>query len=188
MRTLVLAGALGALLTGGGAVGAVELLANGDFELPLDAGWSSEIDGTGVTIDRQINFDTDLDYEARITKTSGLGYGRVGQVVAVPGGDAVFSAELTSSADAILEAWAVAGVMLTYYDTAGTPLGETFIGSLGGVCPWMDSPTFHMILTQTGVWETHAFALQEELANLPGVDPGALASVRIALYAYAYDC
>lgn len=187
MRTLILTGALGALLAGS-AVGATELMTNGGFELPLESGWISEIDGDGVTIDRQTYFDSDLDYEARITKTTGLGYGRLGQIVDVPGVDAVFSVRLNSSADAIVEAWVVAGVMLTYYDAGGVALGETFIGSLGGVCPWMDSSTFHMIPTEPGGWETHTFALQDELANLPGVDREALASVRIALYTYAYDC
>lgn len=186
MRALILAGALGALWAG--SAGAAELLTNGGFELPLETGWVTEIDGAGVTIDRQTYFDTDLDYEARITKTTGLGSGRVGQIVAVPGPDATFRVELNTSADAIAEAWAVAGVMLTYYDAGGGAIGETFIGSIGGVCPWMDSPTFHMIPTEPGVWEAHNFTLQDELIHLPGVDAGALASVRIALYSYAYDC
>jgi hypothetical protein len=188
MKSLLFAGALCALLACPDAPRAVELLANGDFEQPLTTGWLSEIDGTGVTIDRQTFLDDDLDYEARIAKTTGLGYGRLGQIVDLPGTDALFRVRLKCSAEANLTAWVVAGVMLTYRDASGGTLGETFVGCTSHECPWVDTPTFHQILTAPGTWESYAFTLQQELTALPGVDPWAIASIRVALYSYAYDC
>ena len=51
------------------------LVVNGDFEQPLEAGWTPHSVGL-CTIERATGLDPDTDYEARVALSAG-GYGRL---------------------------------------------------------------------------------------------------------------
>ena len=188
----VVAFALIALLGGAGALlpvaGATELLTNGDFEAPLIEGWTTESSGYGVLFDRATTYEPDLDYEVKVAKATGTGFARLSQTVELPGLDAVLSADLSVSATATVTAWAAAVLAIEYLDETGHRLGETYIGDLSRYCPWVSGDALHLIEVDPSVWATHSLTLDEELANLPAVDPFAVRAVRVSLLAYVEDC
>jgi len=168
--------------------GAVELITNGDFEWPLDTGWISGMSGSGASITRGTSHDEDPDYEVYLRKPTGSGHVRVSQTVSVPGTDATFSARLKMNASATMTAWAASALILTYQDAGGQALGETRYVVRSQHCPWQSSPTLHIVLPDPGVWTDIAFTLDEELPNLPGIDPMLVQQVEVALYGLVEDC
>ncbi|MBD3237304.1 MAG: hypothetical protein GF330_11410 [Candidatus Eisenbacteria bacterium] len=168
------------------AAGADELLINGTFEEDLEVGWQQILDGGNLY--RATNYDDDEDYEARAHKGTGTGGAELRQEVAIPGLDATFHAALRPLASATSSAWAGSGIRVGYLDDAGTLLGETHLGVITSYCPWENSPTFHLIELDPGVWQERGFRIDEELANLPGVDPAEVRRLRVSLLVDVYDC
>ncbi len=167
---------------------ALELVTNGDFEAPLTEGWTTESSGYGVLFDRATTYEPDLDYEVKVAKATGTGFARLSQTVELPGLDAVLSADLSVSATATVTAWAAAVLAIEYLDETGHRLGETYIGDLSRYCPWVSGDALHLIEVDPSVWATHLLTLDEELANLPAVDPFEVRAVRVSLLAYVEDC
>lgn len=182
---IALLGAAGAMFP---AAGTTELLTNGDFETPLTDGWTTETSGYDVTFDRATGYEPDPDYEVKVAKGTGSGFARLSQTVALPGLDAVLSADLKVTTSATVTAWAVAVLSIEYLDETGHLLGETYIGDLSRYCPWVSTEALHLIEVDPFVWATHTLALDEELANLPAVDPFEVLAVRLSLLAYVDDC
>jgi hypothetical protein len=170
-----------------GLVQALELVANGDFEAPLDPPWQQSVLGAGG-IDRSANHQPDPDYEARAWHGTGNGHSRLYQVIPVPSVDLAFSVNARIRATATSTAWAAAGVVIAYLDQYDIPLGETAICRRSIHCPWANSESMHIIEAQDYIWETHAFNLSEELDNLPTIDPSAVKKIQISLLTVTFDC
>lgn len=163
-----------------------ELLVNGDFEEELTVGWQQTLDGGTIT--RATNFDPDDDYEVRVYKGTGSGGAQLLQEVAIPGTDATFQVALRPLASATSTAWAASGIRVDYLGQSGNLLGETLLGVITPYCPWENTPTFHLIEVDPGLWQERSFRIDEELANLPGIDPAAVRSLRVTALVHVYDC
>jgi len=180
--------AMAVLLSAAGASG-LELVTNGDFESAFDPAWEQSTSGTAVWIERGTSYDADPDYEARVRKSTGNGRGKLSQTFNLPGTDVRFSARLLASATAsATDIWAAGVLMLSYQDLAGNVLGRTAIGATTHGCPWVSDDTFHLLGSSTGAWQDWSFHLDDELANLPGVDPMQVRRLEVALLVEATDC
>ncbi|MCK4303375.1 MAG: hypothetical protein KAY24_03985 [Candidatus Eisenbacteria sp.] len=169
-------------------VHAVDLLTNGDFEEPLSVGWEEMTLGSNTVINRATHYNPDPDYEAYAYKGTGDGYARLSQTVDIAGTDVAFAASAKISASATSTAWAVASLVISYRDEGGEMLGETSICVRTQHCMWTNTPTFHMIDAVPGEWTDYAVNVDEELANLPGVNPTHVKQIQVSLYAFVDHC
>ncbi len=165
----------------------LELTVNGDFEQPLAIGWEIDASGEGLSILRGNYFDHDTDCEVNITCDEGYGEASLWQVVLLPETNVAFSVELTCFTEDGATAWCVAGLMITYRDAGTAPVGRTFIGSMSPNCTWESDGDFHVI-DATGDWSTWSFVLDDELENLPEVDPSRIRSMELKLFVFADNC
>ena len=175
-------------LCGGSLATAEELLTNGTFEAPLAVGWEELSAGDGLTIERGTQIHPDPDYEARVYKTGGSGYGGLVQTMPLLDLDVEFSAYAHLEATATSTAWTVAALYVAYLDDQNDVVGETCISHRTRECPWESTPTFHIIEADPSDWQTYGFNISNELANLPGVDPEEVHAVRVSLWTYASNC
>ncbi len=67
-------------------------------------------------------------------------------------------------------------------------MGETRIYVCTHYCPWEPAADLHLISGSFDIWEDYTFNIEEELANLPAVDPMAVRAVKVALLTDIYDC
>ena len=172
------------LFIGVGSAGV--LMTNGTFEQALTVGWSQAI-GTPLssdTIDRQIYFDPDADYEARVKKYDAT-HAILYQTVNIPTTDLNFSvnAKLYAYEDnSTTSYWAAAAVILRYLDNSNNLLGETRIAYKSPHCPWTNSNTVHIItVTNPNNWSNYSFNIDSELSNLPLLNPRNIKKIQIAL-------
>ncbi len=197
MKILISFQIIAAVLLAAGAVSlgrAQELIINGAFELDINTGWSIDsIEGMTPyydTLDRAIDFHPDPDYEARIKKydsahamlyqifnvgTTNLAFGITAKLYAVeynPAGTY----------------FAAAAVVLSYMNDSSAVLGETRICYKTGHCTWANSSILHLIEAPDTNWNTYSFNVDDELANLPGVNPLDIAKVKIALFDTTNGC
>lgn len=162
-----------------------DFMTNGDFEQPLSNGWQQASGGSSITIDRAVTYDPDADYEAQAYKGAGSGYARLYEIVSVPVTDMDFSANLKmyaydNNADTLC--WAAAALIVEYYNSSGTLLGDTRICMKTTPCPWTNSSTCHLIVVPDSFWHSYSFNVDDELTNLPGINPANVARIGIALY------
>lgn len=165
---------------------AENLIVNGDFEQPLLPPWSLFTGGV-CTIERLTDLDPDPDYEVHVDLAGG-GAGQLIQVVPVPDTEIDFTGHMRFHADGTGDAWAGAAVVLSYLNSAQELLGETRLGAWTHSCPWESGPASHLIGMPDDVWLDWSFNINEELVELPAVDPLAVRYVRVALYVQAYEC
>ncbi len=176
-----------------GAVLAGNLLNNGDFEQDLTVGWTldSLIGSALDTVDRAIEFEPDPDNEVRLKKFD-KAHIFLHQSLSVPTTDLDFSvnAKLYALEENILEVyWAAAGIFIEYLDLNDSLLGQTIICYKTMHCIWYDTDTRHHITTvDTMNWNAYAFNLNDELVNLPGVNPAQIAGLRVALFDTTNGC
>ncbi len=169
-----------------GVLFAQNLLVNGDFEQPLSNGWAIDSGGYYIYIDRATTYDPDPDYELRVEKQAGSGFARARQIVDIPSVDNInFSVKAKlyaydNNADTLT--YAAAAVRIYYKNTSGTTLGETRICQFTAPCPWQNTPTCHLIITNDSLWHTYSFSLSSELQNLPGVNPADIRKIEITFY------
>jgi hypothetical protein len=171
-----------------------ELVVNGDFELDIANGWSIDsVEGMTPyydTLDRDTSFNPNPGYEARVKKydsahamlyqifdvsTTNLDFAIAAKLYAVeynPGGTY----------------FAAASVVLSYMSGSGAVLGETRICYITSHCIWADGPTLHLIMAPDSNWNAYSFNVNDELANLPGVNPLDIAKVRVALFDTTNGC
>jgi hypothetical protein len=189
MRILIAATALALALLGAATAGAssLNLVENGDFELPQTTGWSQSIAGSALYINRATSYDDDSDYEVNVSSSNGQGNARLWQRIAVPSTDVYVAARLRGLAYDGGGAWCAAGLVLTYLDVNGCPLGKTAIAATSSACPWTENDTFH-IIDLTTTWVDYGFILSDELMNLPGVDPGKVRELEVMLLTTASNC
>ena len=165
-----------------------QMILNGDFEAELGVGWFESNRATAGNIQRTTTGHPDADYEVEVTTVNGEG--RLGLIQRFPvvDLDLAFNADMSAAGDGTAGAWIAAGLMLTYRAADWTALGQTAIVYPSRDCPWIDSPTFHMITADPNSWESYGFSLLDELLNLPGVDPGAIALIDVAVMIEAENC
>ncbi len=162
------------------------LVVNGDFEQPLGAPWVLYSGGVS-TIERLTDLDPDPDYEVHVD-LPGAGAGRLAQIVPVPDSEIGFSGHLRMHAQHTGDAWSGAALVLSYLNSAQEVLGETWLGAWTPNCPWEGGPTTHLIGLPDDVWLDWTFNVNEELVELPAVDPQAVRYIQIELYVQAYEC
>jgi len=172
-----------------GAEQILELCSNGSFEEELAIGWQVTLPDTGSVITRDVGLEPDPDFEVLVAKDGVTGVAGLDQVLPLHDLDMRFSLRARMLADAGYVSWAAAGVMLTYIDEGGFTLGQTAICAVSRSCPWENGPSFHLIEPWHGDWEAYSFRLADEVAaNLPGVDPSAVHTLRISVQAILDDC
>ncbi len=161
------------------------LLENPGFELPLENGWVLTQGGAGFrVVERGIYYHPDSDYEAYVHHSSGPGWTRLGQTVDVVGVD------LDLSFWAMFELWAgspscwpVASVVVGYRDAGGALLGDTRFYYHNAQCTWTSTSTCHLIEVLDPDWREYRLNVADEMRqHLPGVDPGEVWRVEVALY------
>ena len=64
----------------------------------------------------------------------------------------------------------------------------TRLASWTHYCPWNNGPTLHLIGLPADLWLDWSFNVNEELPEVPAVDPAAIRYLRVSLYTYAYEC
>jgi len=179
----------GSLSTGG----AQELVVNGDFELDISTGWSIDsLEGMTPyldTIDRDTSFNPDPGYEARVKKYDSA-HAKLYQIFDVATTNLAFGIKTKLYAAELNQAttWAGAAIVLSYMNDSGTVLGETRICYKTIHSPWVDSPTMHLIVAPDSNWNVYSFNVNDELTNLPGVNPLEIAKVRVALFDTTDGC
>lgn len=167
---------------------AQELLTNGDFEQELTVGWVQSYGGTGTpTFARDTFYQPDPDYEAYIRQYDNPGWTRLSQKVDVPGINLILSFWAYFNQSGETTCWPAACFQVCYYNINDSLLGETryYYCPLD---PWTPTPNFHPIRITNPQWNQYFLNIAEELnQNLPGVNPGDVAKVEVALYAYTYS-
>ncbi len=169
------------------------LLTNGDFEQDLDTGWHQSWHGQGIadTIMRDPSFYPDPDYEVKVKKYDAA-YARLYQTVNIATTDLEFSASAFIHAREFPPdsfQWASASIVLGYLDAQSGILGQSRIIHNTEDCPYVNTPTFHMVdVIDTLNWHTYSFNIDDELLNLPGVNPVDIAKIKVSLYDTTNGC
>jgi hypothetical protein len=166
----------------------LQCIVNGDFEEELEIGWQQHINCTSVVVMRTLYQDDDPDYELWTLVDNGVGEVSIWQRFPIPNLDLEFTAEIKVLASGSGQAWAVSGIGINYMDWNMDLLGRTLIGMLSYDCPWTESETFHIIEIFDSQWYSFEFNLNDELANLPGVDPQQIAYLEVEVLAVADNC
>jgi hypothetical protein len=157
------------------------LLENGDFEQDLSVGWSRDTYGT-TYIGRDVGYQPDPDYEA-LDSLYYYGWSRLYQTVDVPGVTLIldFWAKFEIYGPSS-SCWPVASVNLSYLDASNNVLGETRVYCHDQYCTWVPTSTLSLIEVTNPGWNQYTIDVAQELgANLPGVNPGEVSKVTVAL-------
>jgi hypothetical protein len=161
------------------------LLENGAFEQDLSIGWHTFTFSALDTIKRGTGYDNDPDYELFVYRDFGSGYCKAWQTIDIPTTDLSFSVNAKLWAydnDADTLCWAAAAIQVFYLDQAGSILGETRIYFKTSPCPWVSSPTLHLVEVTDDLWHAYSFNVNSELTNLPGVSPSAVKQIQVAAF------
>jgi hypothetical protein len=188
VQKILLVSALFLMLAGPAAAG--ELLVNGDFEQPLDVGWSetTKVEVGTFSFERSDTFaQPSPGFAAKVYKMLAR-YASLYQTVDVP------DVDLALSFDARLKigggsstCWPVASVWVRYADASGLELGNTRICLSSEYSTWTKSDTVGIIeiTDTTGAWHHYNLDLKQELAtHLVGINPDAVKKITIDLFAY----
>jgi hypothetical protein len=166
-----------------------ELLVNGDFEQPLDVGWTdtAKVEVGTYLFERADTFGQPAPgYAAKAYKMLAR-YASLYQTVDVA------DVDLALSFDARLKigggsstCWPVASVWVRYADASGLELGNTRFYLHDQYATWAKSDTVSLIDVSdtTGAWHNYALDLRQELTHLPGINAEAVKKITIDLYAY----
>jgi len=164
---------------------AQELLTNGDFEQPLEVGWTVDTSGGYITINRDPNLQPDPDYEALVYKLY-TGYASIYQIVDLPNlsYDFSFYARFRKK-EGSSTCWPVSAVIIAYLDAGNNLLGETRVYYPSPYCNWQAGPTLHLVLVTDTLWNYYYFNIRDDIVhNLPGVDTAQVRKAKVSLYAY----
>ena len=146
-------------------------------------GWTFTTLGSGCWVLRNTGYDPDPDYEVCVNKNGPSGFAKLHQTIDVIITDLNFSVHTKLYAyDSKVGSWAAASVVLSYMNDFNTVLGETRICQKSAHCPWASSPTRHLIIAADTSWRDYSFNINDELTNLPGVDPLEISKIQVALF------
>ena len=159
------------------------LLTNGDFEQDLSVGWTQTYGGVGTpTVNRDPTYQPDPDYEALAQWYDNSGWVSLSQTVDVPGPLLGLSFWGSFYQSGETSCWPAACFDARYYDSGNTLLGVTRY-YYSSVVAWTPTPTLHPIVVTNPDWQQYQLDIAQEISdNLPGVNPGAVAKVSIALF------
>jgi hypothetical protein len=179
-----LAAGLLVLLSG---TGTANLLTNGDFEQPLDVGWTDTVYSQAGTFlyDRSDTFGLGAGYSAKVYKYL-ASFASLRQAVAVPGADLTltFDARLAIGGGSST-CWPVAALFVRYLNASGSELGATCYYNHHPDADWADNDTQNLIEVTSLEWNHYQLRIAEELStNLPGVNAADVAQVMVDLFAY----
>jgi hypothetical protein len=173
-----------------GPATANEFLVNGDFEQPLDVGWTDTVASEAGTFafERADTFGQPTPgFAAKVTKYLAR-YASLRQTVDVPNLDLTLSFDgRFKIAGGSSTCWPVASLWIRYSDLSGVELGNTRICRSSEYSTWVSSDTVHLIEISdtTGAWHNYSVNLKQELAaNLPGINPDNVKKVTVDLFAY----
>jgi len=188
VQRILLLFALFLMLAGPAAAG--EILVNGDFEQPLDVGWTDTVENEAgfFMFERADTFgQPNSGFAAKAYKELAR-YASLRQTVDVP------SVDLTLSFDGRFQigggsstCWPVASFWVRYEDASGLELGNTRICRSSVYSTWTKSDTVSLIeiADTTGAWHNYTLNLREELTTkLPGITADEVKKITIDLYAY----
>jgi len=168
---------------------AANLFTNGDFEQPLEVGWTQSVNNAAgsYSFDRWDTMGQPVPgFAARVYKSLAY-YATLSQTTAVPGADLDFSLDCRLRiAGGSSTCWPACAVVVSYLRANEEELGSTMILLRNEYCTWVESDTLHFIdITEPGQWRTYRFNVAEEIAMyLPGVNPVDVAKVKAQLYSY----
>ncbi len=96
---------------------AQNLLVNGDFEQPLDSGWTADTGGPGYkTIARDAGYQPDPDYEVMDSLVY-QGWSRLQQIIDAPGAELTLSFSASFAiGNGSASCWPAACFVVGYYD------------------------------------------------------------------------
>jgi hypothetical protein len=168
---------------------AVELLTNGDFEQPLDVGWTDTVVGsTGVAVfEHSDTLGQPVPGFAARVKKDLASYASLSQTVSVPDADLALSFDgRLSIGGGSSSCWPVAAFVVRYLDGTGVSLGNTKLYLHDQYCNWVDSDTQNLIDVNTpGVWTPFSLNISNELAsNLPGVNAANVRQVTLEFFSF----
>jgi hypothetical protein len=165
------------------------LLVNGDFEESLSVGWTDTIVGTlgyGMFTWSDTLGQPSPGFAAAAYKTL-LYYSSLSQTVSIPNTNVRFDFDgRLRIGGGSSTCWPTAAFMVTYFDGAGTSLGNTRIYLHDQYNTWVNSDTQHLIeATAPEVWTQYSLNVADELSgHLPGINPAGVAQLRFELFAY----
>lgn len=165
------------------------LLVNGNFEQELTVGWTYADSGYGTHFaDRQTYHHPDPDFEAQTYQYDNPGWARLAQSVDVPGVLVQLSFQASfAESGGTSTCWPAACFQVCYRDAGGNLLGETRY-YYSTYANWTPSPTLSLYRITDPAWSQYTLNIADEVStNLPGVDPGAVARVEVALLSYTYS-
>lgn len=159
-----------------------ELLVNGDFEAPLTTGWTQTQGGSGThTVNRDTVYHPDPDFEAYVYQYDNPGWTRLSQSAEVPGPAVSLSFSVKLQHSTQTSCWPAAYFSIRYLDARDNLLGETRYYH-SSVAPWSPSSTFHPVAVANQDWNDYAIEIPIELSqHLPGVNPGSVTAIEVAL-------
>lgn len=166
-----------------------QLLTNGDFEQPIDVGWTDTVVGsTGSSL---FTWSDTLGqptpgFAACVYKTL-ASYAALGQTVAIPNANVVFEFDgRLRIGGGSSTCWPTAAFLINYQKSDGTSLGNTRIYLHDQYNTWVSSDTQSLIeITTPDVWAHYRLNVADEISGrLPGVNAADVAQVRLELFSY----
>ena len=162
-----------------------ELLTNGDFEQDLSVGWTVDTAGYGyATFNRATGYEPDPDYEAMDSLYTGAAMARLaaGRRRARPE-PAPFVPCCVRARPGFLDLLAGRGRRRSATSTpAATASARPAIYYHDANCTWTPTSTFSLIEVTDPSWNDYELNVADELGeHLPGVNPGDVSQVEVAL-------
>ncbi|MBN2619989.1 hypothetical protein JXB22_02775 [candidate division WOR-3 bacterium] len=165
---------------------------NGDFEQAFTVGWTEYSPDSYGYFSRGTSYDPDPNYEAYGYRYGsggqGGGYDMLHQTFDIPIIDFDFSANIKLDAWDSGSSWCGAALAVYYRNASNTVLGVTRICRISAGCPWSNTAVQHSIYASDTNWHNYSFNIEDELQNLSGVNPDAVARITIALIDTSYNC
>jgi hypothetical protein len=177
------------MLAGAAALEGAELLTNGDFEQSISTGWTLESSGGEYTLNRDVFFHGDPDYEAQAHKYL-TGYASMNQTVDVSNLNLYFSADVRFSNicdDNTYGYYSASAIRIQYQNSEGTTIGETRIFNGTTHCDWVNTGTLHLIPQAGDEWHHIGILIDEEIQSIPDLNPDDVKRITTSLYAYNTD-
>lgn len=164
-------------------------LFNGNFEDSLNY-WNCYAHGETYTIHTDKIYEEDPDSEVYVGRLDKM-ITAISQTCYVPDLELEFSFKarfFARSYDTLHPHPAIASIILSYLDINENILGETRLFHYAESLYWNPSPILHLIEVSDTNWFGDTINITEELQNLPGINPLAIAKLRIILYCQSYGC
>lgn len=159
-------------------------LVNGDFEQPLNVGWTTRTEGSGSNeVERDSTLGQPTPGFAACVAEINAGSARLSQSVLLPNLDYSFDFDGCFVLGGSLSCGPAAAVVLSFLDESDVVLGTTrwFAAAFGS---WTQTDTSHLIPVGEREWQHQSIRLSDELTEyLTGVNRSAVSRVKVELLA-----